>query len=1308
MYLGLARAHFLNEAGQCKAFDIGADGYTRAEGCGVVVLKRLNQALAEGDNVMAVIRGIELNQCGEAKSITHPDATTQSALFTRLFQKTRIDPSEVGVVEAHGTGTQAGDAAENSSIRSVFEPARRVGGPLFLGSVKGNIGHAEAASGMAGLAKLVLSLEHGALPPQASFCQLNPKVDIVRDGIAVIPRAITPWPQTAGGRPQMALLNNFGAAGSNAALLLGPPPTTRPLSAAAASTRSCHVLNISARTATALEALREGYVSLLSDGSYAGDLGSLCYSANARRVEYDALRISATGTTQDELLTQLRSATPAARSPRPRKQVVFVFSGQGGVHEGMGAELLGSCPVFRATVRLCDTILASQGFPTTVPYISGGAATEDPVVVPQCALFVVQYALAQMWRSWGIEPAMVAGHSLGEFAALVVAGALALPDALRIVAKRGELMARLCAPASTGMLACGQSPAQVMHVISSSPDLAHLSVSCENGPEDTVVGGPLSELQLLAERLKSSGFKSTSVPVPYAYHSSAMDPMLESFAAECASLRLSPLLIPMGSGLHGKTLIAGECLDSAYFVQHCRERVKFRDLTESIAQTFVTRESDTVFLEVGPSSTTISKMKWAFDPVSTRYLPSLKFRNEPWRIVSQALQALYLQGHRVDWRQVYDGSASRYMPAIPHYPLEKQTFVVPYVERPEGGLGRPENTQETLPFDFLDTAQREGGKTTFTSRMAVVSPFIKCHVVGGTPLCPASIYTELALAATDVVDAGPRPAFRTISDIGFRNPFVSREEAGPGLSVTVEAQADTGPGLFTFVSTSVQGTHCTGNVKNTALASIQPLLSRKAAYVRRQRLGFLANKSHPPEVFSRKTIYDLIFPRVVAYSGSLVTLQSLSVSSSGFEGYGAFQLPALAPGERFAAHPALIDTMLHAAGFMANVMADADTACICSAIESITVPVEVSALHGTPLEVYCSLLDVGNAIVADAYTLNSAGEIVAWVEGCSFRKLSLSAFRAQLSRMRGSSPQQAALEARPRGRTKAAREPSSPLAKSGGSPKPAAKTQTSVNVLHRVIREITGLDSSQTLSSDTRLESLGIDSLLLIDLADTLLGHGASADFGACMNIGDIEAIMATRGGSMSPLSGSGDESTSPVASPASRGSSVGPALTDTPSRSGTPASSVDKSGVAGVFLDVFGLDTAGLDWNTPIEAFGVDSLGSMELVDELQARFQVEVSGEHVPELTLTELDRRCRSATVFDDQDKSGEKDDIEEPAPKLATAPTPTLEISTSKASKAGAVNIQTVEVAAPECDFGEDTAAESKVSEFNPPIVYGHWF
>lgn len=419
MYLGLDRAHFLSPTGQCKAFDESADGYCRSEGCGMFVLKRLSDAIAENDQILGVIRGVQVNQSGEAHSITHPHAATQQKLFKRLLEETGIDPLDVSVIEAHGTGTQAGDPIELESLRGTFAKNRTPDKPLHITSIKANIGHLEAASGSAGLAKLLLMLRNSTIPKQVSLKNLNPRIAPLGEDGVQIARSNLPWKPHKAGAQRLAVLNNFGAAGSNGILLLEEAPA-RP-EAKILLSRKSYLFAVTAKTKNALESLRLKYLNYLKEKSDTLSLEDVCYTATARRQPFNH-RIAVTANSVDDLISQLEKATPTHITPETSiSKTVFIFSGQGSQYLGMGRGLIKSSPLFRELVECAHHSLVSLGYVGVLQVMNAVEGEEitlsekQKVEAFQCSIFVLEYALAKLWISMGVQPDAVLGHRYKKF-----------------------------------------------------------------------------------------------------------------------------------------------------------------------------------------------------------------------------------------------------------------------------------------------------------------------------------------------------------------------------------------------------------------------------------------------------------------------------------------------------------------------------------------------------------------------------------------------------------------------------------------------------------------------------------------------------------------------------------------------------------------------------------------------------------------------------------------------------------------------------------------------------------------------------
>jgi acyl transferase domain-containing protein len=413
MMLGLDRGHFLSPTGQCKAFDASADGYSRSEGCGMFVLKRYTDAIKEKDNIHGLIRGIEMNQSGRASSITHPHAETQAQLFRRILDKSHLDPHRVTVVEAHGTGTQAGDPNELYSLRSVFSIGRPLNNPLHVTSVKANIGHLEAASGAASLAKVLLMLKYHTIPRLISLQTLNPRIAPLDADNTKIDTCAVPWELPDPSKSRIALINNFGAAGSNTAMII-EEYLPRSISKAPVIADTPFIFGLSAKTKDALEESRRKHLAWLqgSDGSLAR-ISDIAYTMTARKQAFP-WRLVTYASTLPELLHKLSGVTPA-RYDEESRNVVFVFSGQGSQYLGMGRDLYARYPLFRECIDDCQALLVSWGLPGIMSIINpqgdeSGLPFSEEVQAYQSAIFSIECALSSLLQSWGLIPSAVVGH----------------------------------------------------------------------------------------------------------------------------------------------------------------------------------------------------------------------------------------------------------------------------------------------------------------------------------------------------------------------------------------------------------------------------------------------------------------------------------------------------------------------------------------------------------------------------------------------------------------------------------------------------------------------------------------------------------------------------------------------------------------------------------------------------------------------------------------------------------------------------------------------------------------------------------
>ncbi|KAF5348957.1 hypothetical protein D9758_014210 [Tetrapyrgos nigripes] len=718
-FLGLDRAHFLSATGQSKPFDSSADGYSRGEGCGIFILKRLSDAIKENDNIHGIIRACEVNHSGTSHSITHPHAPTQAKLWKRLLDKSGIEAERINVVEAHGTGTQAGDPTEMNSVRTVLgakNGGRREQNPLYITSVKANIGHQESASASAGLAKILLMLKHKSIPKHVSFKTLNPRIAPLELDHIKIPTEQIRWDpaESYKTQPRVALLSNFGAAGSNSGAIVEEYVKPERFTKALDSNLEL-VFGLSAKTEKALGEMKGRFIEWLgTEEGKATRLGDIAYTTTARRIIYP-WRIAIVASEREELVKKLEGAVPSFVKEEQtgnehdhgeedeetvdseKDKVVFVFSGQGVQYIGMGKALYATSKLFKDAIDECHSILTKNGFPGVFQILISegevsGLNTLEEFEAYQAAIFALEYGLAKLWMSWGVKPSAVVGHSLGEYAALVIANVLSLEDALMIVATRVRLMVQKCETDATGMMAVALSASQIRDLLRES-SFQDITVSCINSPTDSVVSGPKASLKSFKEYIdkNATGTKNTVLAVPFGYHSKAMQPLLSdltNFVARKATIKAPSL--PVISNLYGKVVMPGDTsvFNAEYFAKHCAEPVQFETGIRAFLSTPSFKKVDT-WIEIGPHASLLPMLKW--NPLVKEagspglLLPSIRKQQSPWTTLTGSLAQFYTSsnaGAKVNWREVFGQQTEDSVACVslPTYPFARNKFWVAFKE----------------------------------------------------------------------------------------------------------------------------------------------------------------------------------------------------------------------------------------------------------------------------------------------------------------------------------------------------------------------------------------------------------------------------------------------------------------------------------------------------------------------------------------------------------------------------------------------------------------------------------------------------
>jgi amino acid adenylation domain-containing protein/natural product biosynthesis luciferase-like monooxygenase protein len=665
--IAFSRARMMAAGGRCKTFDASADGYVRGEGGAVLVLKRLSDAIANDDQVLAIVRGSAVNQDGRSNGLTAPNGLAQQEVIRAALEQAGATPDQLGYIEAHGTGTPLGDPIEIEALTAVLAQSP-TDQPCYLGSVKTNIGHLEAAAGMAGMIKVVQALQHQELPPHLHLSQLNPYISL-SDTRLVIPRERQSW--AAGARPRLAGISSFGFGGTNAHIVLEEAPL--PHIAQEENDRPLHLLTLSARTEQGLRDLAIRYDNHLAVHPQAS-IADLCFTANTGRSQF-AHRLAVIADSGEQLRERLQDFAAqkkkisglmrAEMTSRHAPKVVFLFTGQGAQYIGMGRQLFNTQPTFRQALQRCAELL--------VPYLEQPLLSvlfpEDEASSPlnetaytQPALFALEYALFEMWRSWGIVPDAVMGHSVGEYVAACVAGVFSLEDALKLIALRARLMNSL--PKDGAMAVVFANEARVLDAIAPYP--GQLSIAAVNGPTNIVISGVEAAVQAVQERFEAEEVIIRTLTTSHAFHSPLMEPILDQFEQELHEIRFQSPQIPLVSNLTGQVLEPDQIQDARYWSRHIRDAVRFADGINTLVD-----QGYHTFLELGPSPVLVGMGKRCRKDAGLVWQGSLDKDLDDWRALLTSVGELYLHGKPVDWN-AFDQDYSRRRILLPTYPFERQ------------------------------------------------------------------------------------------------------------------------------------------------------------------------------------------------------------------------------------------------------------------------------------------------------------------------------------------------------------------------------------------------------------------------------------------------------------------------------------------------------------------------------------------------------------------------------------------------------------------------------------------------------------
>ncbi|MEV4391049.1 SDR family NAD(P)-dependent oxidoreductase [Nonomuraea sp. NPDC049607] len=802
--ISFSQARMMAADGRCKTFDAGADGYVRGEGAGVVVLKPLSDAVRDGDHVYGVIRGTAVNQDGRTAGVTAPNGPAQQAVIRAALSHAGLTADRLGHVEAHGTGTSLGDPIEVGALASVLGRPAPGEQACWVSSVKTNIGHLEAAAGIAGLIKVLLSLTHETIPRHLHLRRLNPHIMLDGTRLAV-PVEAQPWPRAAAAR--VAGVSSFGFGGTNAHVIVEEAPVRQPRSGGGPS-GGARLLILSARSEASLRLLADRLAGSLAERPEQ-DLADVCHSAAVGRARFPH-RAALVAETRDEFaaglsaLAEGRTATEVRHgrtSGTRHPKTAFLFTGQGSQYARMGAELYQDEPVYRAALDRCDEIVRSCRGEGVLPLLfpePGGRSRLDDTTHAQPALFAVEYALAQLWSSMGVEPDLLLGHSLGEYVAACVAGVFSLEDGLRLVCERGRLMGAL--PAEGAMAVVFGPRALAAEAIGPYPDV--LSIAAVNGPANTVISGLATALDQVLERLAAQDVRTRRLNVSHAFHSPLIRPMLADFAEVAATVRYRPARIPIVSNLTGRPAREGETLGADHWVAQTGSTVEFARGVQALAE-----QGCEIFVESGPRPTLISLARSCLDLDGAVWLASLREGEDGRRCLLDSAAQLFVKG--VDVRPAVPGG--RKVP-LPGTPFQRSRHWLRQGDPGQASDERPDSTRpDRSPLGPPEDAATPRGRRLLGGRVRSALamrqweshlslpelPFLADHRFAGSAVLPATGYVSMALDAAREAFGGDD---NVLTDLTIRQTLFVPEDGSPRVAQLVLFPDTAGTAEFQILS----------------------------------------------------------------------------------------------------------------------------------------------------------------------------------------------------------------------------------------------------------------------------------------------------------------------------------------------------------------------------------------------------------------------------------------------------------------------------------------------------------------------------
>ncbi len=823
IHVCFSKLQAISPDGRCKTFDASANGYVRSEGCGAMLVKRLSDAMQDGDRVLAVIKGSAVNQDGKSSGLAAPNGRAQEQVIKAALADAQLSPDDIGYIEAHGTGTSLGDPIELEALGNVYGKSRTWKNPLLLGSVKSNIGHLEPVAGMSGLLKVLLALQHEQIPPNLHFNKPNPHVPWQDLPFEVI-TTLTPWKQNE--KPRRAGISAFGFSGTNAHVLIEEAPKDCRLSIVDCRltadnqqsqivNRKSQILTLSGKSPEAVRELAERYVTYLANTS--DQIGDVCYTANTGRTHFK-YRLSVNAETAEEFQQKLSAYlddtsaggvdSNIGKETPDTEKIAFLFTGQGSQYVGMGKTLYDTQPVFQAAMDACDTLFQQHLSLSIKDLIYAEDADEKLVKqtrYTQPLIFSIEYALAKLWESWGITPSAVVGHSIGEYTAAVIAGVFSLEDGAKLVAARGRLMDS--APGNGAMGAVFTEEDTVKAAVQGYED--RVSIAAINSSQSVVISGEEESVSSILTSFKAQGIATRSLQVSHGFHSPLMEPVLDEFQRIAAEIAYALPKIDYVSALTGK-FTEREVTDPNYWSRHIRQTVRFYEVIKTLE-----RDGYELFLEIGADSILSSLGKRSVSNPKCLFLPSLKRKQPDWKQLLAGMSHLYTSGVHLDWT-AFDHPYHRRKVSLPTYPFQRNSYWINPLIEPDSRI-RIMGAKEAHPLlgqqlesPFLQNT------TVYQSVFTTEQPFfMQEHIVYAQAISPAAAHVSMMLSAAK---HALQPSVCILEQLDFLIPLIVGEDEQRLVQIGIE-DTQNGRRAIRIVSRNAQQEqspwvkHCSGSIR---------------------------------------------------------------------------------------------------------------------------------------------------------------------------------------------------------------------------------------------------------------------------------------------------------------------------------------------------------------------------------------------------------------------------------------------------------------------------------------------------------------